>query len=118
MIWARLVILALAVGGAVPAFGFVASLTRRLGRRWRRDGMARHLVGTMAALGAIFGVSAAAFAVTMATGQPSTGTWFVVPYVGAFVWVDAMLWRRWWLLTHPRGSAIAEPGTSKDAHRS
>lgn len=116
MTWARLAVLALAAGGAVPALGFVATLTRRARGRWRRDRMARHLVGTMAALGAILGVSAAAIAVTLLTGRPSTGTWFAVPYVGAFVWVDVMLWRRWWLLTHPRDSAVAVAGTSTDAH--
>jgi len=102
VIWARLVILTLAAGGAVPALGFAASLTHRLGRRWRHDGMARHLVGTMAALGAVLGVSAAAIVVTLVTGSPATGTWFTPFYLAAFIWTDAMLWRRWWLLTHPR----------------
>lgn len=102
MMWARLGILALAAGGALPALGFAVSLVRHSRGAWRHDAMAKHLVGTMAALGAVLGVSAAAVAVTVLTGQPSTGTWFAVPYVGAFVWVDVMLWRRWWLLKHPR----------------
>lgn len=119
MTLARIVAGLLTLAGAVPAVGFVVSLHRRTSGGWRADFMGRHLMGTMLSLATIYLISTLGWVVMAATGKPLVATWFVLAYLAAFVWVDAMLWRRWWHLWHPPADS-AEPaaGTSQDAHRS
>lgn len=103
--------------GTVPTVGFVASLHVRSRGAWRRDAMGRHLMGTMAALAAVFLINTTAIVVSLVIGAPATLTWFVWPYLAAFGWVDLMLWRRWWLLHHPPADSPQPPaGTTRDAH--
>lgn len=116
---ARMVSWLLVVAGTLPAVGFVVSLHRRSRGTWRRDAMGRHLMGTMAALATVLAISTLSIVVTLTLGVSATLTWFVWPYLAAFGWVDAMLWRRWWLLHHPPAdSRPPVAGISEDAHRS
>lgn len=116
MTLARILAGLLTLAGAVPAVGFVVSLQRATGGRWRADFMGRHLMGTMASLATIYLVSTFGWVFMAITGKPLVATWFVLIYLAAFVWVDVMLWRRWWHLHHRHDLPAPAAGTSEDAH--